>query len=446
MQRVSVGIVGGSITGIAAALKLVERGAFDITIFEKEPRLGGLDSWYDWQDLVCDRFYHVVLPTDSQTLLLLNDLGLGEGLYWRPVRSGFYGSGRLVPLSTLRDFSRFPFLSLWQRIRLGLGIVYSSRAKRISGLDGVYASRWLERIFGREIYARVWEPLLRSKLGDAADRISAAFMWATIKRLYGARRSRTKQEKMGYWRGGYRALLDAAQERLRSRGVTIRTNEPVLEIRFEKDKDPASASEGAAVEVITGVRREKFGRVLLTVPCPEAVKLTRGETHPYWRRLGSVEYLGIMCVLLVLKKSVSPFYVINLLDRQLPFTGVVETTNIIPPEDLGGRHLLYLPKYVTSQDPLNDISDGRLADLFIAGLREIFPDIRGDDILHRQVFREPCAQPIPALHSLENRIDSRTPMPGIFLANTAMIPDTLHNNDANIKLAFEVADSIPGSS
>jgi protoporphyrinogen oxidase len=448
MQRTTVAVVGGGIIGIAAALKLAGRPGFDITLFEKQERLGGLDSWYEWEDLACDRFYHVVLPADAATLRLVDELGLGPELYWRRVRSGFYGNGRLVPLSTVRDFLRFPFLSFWQRVRLGLGIVYSSQVKKISGLDGVSASGWLKRTFGAGIYDRVWEPLLRSKLGDAADRTSAAFMGATIRRLYGARRSHAKQEKMGYWRGGFRALLGAAEARLRERGVTIRTGEPVLRVGVTAAKDgrPGPDAAASAVEVTTRVRRETHGSVLLTVPCPEAVRLTAGEkAHPYWRRLDSIEYLGIACVLLVLRRSASPYYVINLLDRGLPFTGIIETTNIIPPEDLGGRSLIYLPKYVTARDSLNDLSDEGLADLFTGRFREIFPDIRESDILHRRVFREPYAQPIPALHSIENPIGSRTPIPCVYLANTAMIPDTLHN-DASIKLAGEIAASIPGSS
>jgi protoporphyrinogen oxidase len=444
MQRVPVAIVGGGITGIAAALKLAERGVFDITLFEKQPSLGGLDSSFSWEDLVCDRFYHVVLPTDTRILRLLDDLGLGEGLYWRRVRSGFYGDGRLVPLSTLRDFWRFPFLSFWQRVRLALGIVYSSRLKRVSGLDGIYAPQWLERIFGREVYGRLWEPLLRSKLGDASERTSAAFMGATIRRLYGARKSRAKQEKMGYWRGGYNSLLAAAEKRLCSLGVLIRTNEPVREIRSGMDTNQTPATGSAMLEVSTPVRRERFGRVLITVPCPEAARLLGRETPPFRKRLAAVEYLGIISVLLLVKKRLSPYYVINILDRRFPFTGIIESTNVIPPEDTGGKHLLYLPKYVVSGDALNDFSDGRLAELFSGALREVFPEIRAEDILHREVFRDPYAQPIPALHSLANPIESRTPIPHVYLANTAMIPDTLHNNNANIALARKVAQAIPG--
>ena len=47
-------------------------------------------------------------------------------------------------------------------------------------------------------------PLLRAKLGDAYQAASAAFIWATIQRLYAARRSGLKKEMFGYVPGGVR--------------------------------------------------------------------------------------------------------------------------------------------------------------------------------------------------------------------------------------------------
>ena len=45
------------------------------------------------------------------------------------------------------------------------------------------------------------------------------------------------------------------------------------------------------------------------------------------------------------RRSVSPYYTLNITDRSCPLTTVVETTHVIDPEPVGG-HLLYVPKYV----------------------------------------------------------------------------------------------------
>ena len=65
-----------------------------------------------------------------------------------------------------------------------------------------------------------------------------------------------------------------------------------------------------------------------------------------------MEYLGVVCVLLVLSKKLSPYYVINLLDKDLPFTGIVEVTNVVDSTDFDGRHLVYLPKYFAPSDSI----------------------------------------------------------------------------------------------
>jgi protoporphyrinogen oxidase len=438
-QPQSLAVVGGGITGIAAALTLARSGKFRVTVLEKQKELGGLDLAYKWQDLVCDRFYHVVLPTDACTLEFIADLGLSENVYWRKVKSGFFGQGQLVSLSSLADFVRFPFLSFGQKIRLGLGIFYAARLKKLSHLDDVSSPQWLSRIFGREVYQRIWEPLLRSKLGEAAERTSAAFMWATIRRLYGARGSKSKQEIIGYWRGGYDSLLKAAEKKLIESGVSLVTGEPVEKIGVEEKHKYSGGYRDSALNVDTPSGSRRFDRILLTVPCPEVLKLIKNNSHSYWERLQAVEYLGVAGVLLVLKRSLSPYYVINLLDKDFPFTGIVETTNIIPPSDLGDRHLVYLAKYVTSKDPLTGLSDTQMIAQCVGRLKAVFFDLRDDDILHLRVFREPHVQPIPALNFLSRPIAPLTPLKNVYLANTAMIPDSLHNNNANIKLARDVA-------
>ena len=219
----SVGVVGGGITGIAAALKLAKSGYFSVTVFEKEKQIGGLSSTYVWEDLICDRFYHVILPRDIHLLQFIEDLGLKSSLYWRNTKTGFYGQGRLVSFSTMGDFLRFPFLSIQDKLRLGLGILYASRIGRPEKLDAISASQWLIRIFGPRIYESIWEPLLRSKFGDARDKISASLIWATIKRLYGSRGKVDKQEKLGYVQGGYKVVLEAARRRIEELGGRILT-------------------------------------------------------------------------------------------------------------------------------------------------------------------------------------------------------------------------------
>jgi protoporphyrinogen oxidase len=429
-RRPSIAIIGGGMTGIAAALELAKGGLFQITLFEKERRLGGLNSSYQWQGLVCDRFYHVVLPIDNLMIDLIRQLGLEHRVHWRDAKSGFYGNGRLVSFSSTSDFIRFPFLSHWQKFRLGLGIFASSRIKDPGSLESLDLPRWMTQVFGLKVYKNFWEPLVRSKLGEAAPRTTAALMGATIKRLYGARSGARHKEKMGIIEGGALALQGAAEKKLNELGVDVRPGTPVGKI----------LSQGKEIVLQISSGRRTFDKVLLTIPNPEILKIIQNaDASMSWRRMLRTEYLGVICVLLLLKRSLSPYYVINLLDKSLPFTGIIESTNILSPESFGGRHLIYLPKYTTQADPLAKVSDGQIIDRFIDHLKKIFPHLKDEDILHSRLVREnyvqPIRPPLPAGHPL----GFRTPLPGVFLANSSLIKNTTLNNNAALQIAKEVA-------
>lgn len=436
-SRESLAIVGGGMTGIASALELAKSGRFSITLFERDKNLGGLSSYFQWQELIWDRFYHVILSTDTKMLEFISELGLQDQLFWRDTKSGFYGKGRLVSLSSLFDFLKFPFLSPWQKFRLGLGILYSSSIKDPSRLDRIYIRQWLTKVFGRRVYENIWDPLLRSKLGNARERTSAAFIWATINRLYGARSSGTKQEKMGHVKGGYYTILESAEKKLIKLGIKVLTNSSVLNLELPEGPN------GRQINLTTLNETFKFDRVLLTVNCPTVLKMINCKNHhPYWDKIKKVEYLGVICVLLVLSRELSPYYVINLLDKELPFTGIIEATNVAFPEDLGEKHLVYLPKYLSSNDPIADMKDDNIIEHFIEKLKKVYPDLKDEEILHKRLFRETCVQPLQELNFSEQTFEIPTPIKGVYCANTSMIYNSTINNNAAITLAHRAVKTI----
>ena len=430
----SIAVIGGGMTGIAAALGLAQSGRFAVTLLEKQERIGGLSGCFQWQDVIWDRFYHVMLSTDTVMLDFIRELGLAHELYWCGTKSGFYGDGRLVSMSSTLDFLRFPFMTLWQKLRLGLGILYSARIKDPSKLDRIYVREWLTRVFGRRVYENIWDPLLRSKLGDARERTSAAFIWATINRLYGARSSDNKQEKMGHVHGGYKKILEAAEKKLKEAGVTILISHPVEKVISNTILNPSPNIKNLSLTTPTALFL--FDKVLLTAECPAILQMIENRaSHPYWNQLEKVEYLGVICLKLILNRSLSPYYVINLLDRQLPFTGIIEATNIVSPAAVGGKHIVYLPKYLPASDDLNRLSDDEIRNLFLAGLKKVYPDFVDSDMLHCEVSRERYVQPLQELNYLDRTSGFQTPVENLYMVNTSMIYNSTLNNNAAITLA-----------
>ena len=86
---------------------------------------------------------------------------------------------------------------------------------------------WLSKWSGHATFQRFWLPLLRAKLGESWTESNAAFIWATIQRLYAARRSGLKKEMFGYVPGGYARVLERFAEVLTERGVDLRCSATV---------------------------------------------------------------------------------------------------------------------------------------------------------------------------------------------------------------------------
>jgi protoporphyrinogen oxidase len=379
-RQSAIAIVGGGIAGLAAARTLAESGVGPLTLFEKDGELGGLCGSVSFGGRLVDRFYHVVLPADAETLGWIRDLGLQDDLVWSRAGSGFFGRGRIVPLSTGLDFLRFPFLRLSEKIRLGRGILAVSRRRGKAAEAEGTAEPWLRARFGAGVTEKIWLPLLRSKFGDAAAETPAAFMAETIRRLRGARSGTAGRERWGALRGGINSLVRAAGDRVRKAGVEIRTGEPVLGLTGESEH---------SVRIRCAGGEERFAAAILALPASAADRMINPEAEP-------VAHLGVVAVVLTLRRSLSPYYVLNLLDPGLPFTGVIESTNVRPPDSVGGLHLVYLPKYISPGNPLEKTPDDEVMAAFSRSLGVVFPDLRPEDIVDRAVVRASDVQPLGA--------------------------------------------------
>ncbi len=106
----------------------------------------------------------------------------------------FLYQGRLHSFSSSWDFLKFPPLNLWDKARLAWTITQASRRNDWQALEQIPVVDWLTKHSGPRTTERIWLPLLKAKLGDAYQRTSAAFIWATIQRLNAARRSGLKRE------------------------------------------------------------------------------------------------------------------------------------------------------------------------------------------------------------------------------------------------------------
>lgn len=424
----SVAIVGGGILGMMLAYRL-QAGGPRITILEGAARSGGLTAPTALGDFTWDRFYHVILQTDAKLLGLLEELGLGDRLRWGSTRTGFYVDGRLHSLSSSLDFALFPALSLVGKVRLVATILHAARIRDWRPLEEILAVDWLHRWSGRRTVDRIWLPLLRAKLGDNAELASAAFIWAIIARLYGARQSAMKRESFGYVEGGYATILQRLEEELEKEGVTCRYGAKVTQV--------IRGSDGVTVHLQDG-ESLTFDAVVLTVPCGQVASVCPQLSDPERARLESVTYQGIVCAALLLKKPLADYYVTNITDAWVPFTAVVEMTALVDRATFGGHSLVYLPRYVTRADAFWQRDDASIEREFVAALARMYPRFRAEDVATFHVSRVREMLAVSTLRYTERlKPPVRTSVPGVFVVNSAQIANGTLNVNETIGLAAE---------
>ncbi|MET9131383.1 protoporphyrinogen oxidase [Streptomyces antibioticus] len=310
--RRHVVVVGAGIAGLAAAHRLLERGA-RVTVLEASGRVGGKLLPGEIAGVRVDLGAESMLARRPEAVGLARDVGLGD---------------RLTPPATATA-------SLWTRGALRpmpkghvMGVPGTAAA-----LSGVLSDEGLARIerdadlpptetgedvavgeyvaarLGREVVDRLVEPLLGGVYAGDAYRIS---MRSAVPQLFEAARGHTSlteavrslQAKaagsgqsgpvfMGV-EGGVGSLPLAVADSVRARGGEIHTRAPVEELRRE-------AAGGWRVRA--GERLLHADAVVVAAPAPVAARLLAPESPAAAADLAAVEYASMALITLAYRRA-----------------------------------------------------------------------------------------------------------------------------------------------
>lgn len=432
-QSLSFAVLGGGVLGQLIALRLREAG-HAVTILEAADEAGGLAAAWTVGDVTCDVHYHVILPGDRRLLALLDELGLGAEVAWARSRTGFYADGRLSPLNSGMDYLRLPALSPVAKARLAFMLMAAARIRDGKPLERIPVADWLIRWCGDEAFERLWRPLLRAKLGDNHERASAAFIWATIRRLYLARSAGAKTETLGFVRGGYARILAALRQRLADKGVVLENGCPVRRVTRRPDGFRLEAGRGEM----------SFDRVVSTLPVGVTARVCDSLSPDIAARLNGVVYQGVICATVALEQPLSPNYLTYLTDPDLPFTAIVETSALTGCGQFGGRHVVYLPRYVTQNDPFWDLDDDAVRARFEEGLRRVHAHFDPTAIVGFRVSRVRNVMAVPTIGYSAMVPAVGTNVDGLYIASSAQIVDGTLNVDATLGVVERALPAVLG--
>lgn len=405
-----VAIVGAGFTGLTAAYELVRAGVA-VTLLEQDNEIGGLAAAFDVGGEKLDRFYHHWFTNDVEIMQLIDELSLNDFVRLNPTNTGMYYADQFFKLSTPLDLLRFKPLSFIDRIRLGLLALKARRVTNWLELEDKTAAEWLTELGGRKVYEVVWEPLLKGKFGLAAERVSAVWFWNKLK-LRGGSRGKGGEEQLAYFKGGFAALAEALAEKIRVLGGEIRTACGVQCI------EPS----GGGWKLAT-VQGEVFAdKVIVTTALPLVADMVENwAPDGYLVQLRRIEYLANVCLVLELDRSLSSTYWLNVNDPSFPFVGVIEHTNFERPETYGGRHIVYLSKYLPEADRLYAMAADELLEFSVPYLQRMFPAFQRDWIKRHNVWRARWAQPVVEKQYSKLIPDAQGPSAGFYLSSMAQV-------------------------
>ena len=113
----------------------------------------------------------------------------------------------------------------------------------------------------------------------------------------------------------------------------------------------------------------------------------------YLASLRRIRYTANVC-LIELRHSLSDTYWLNVNDPTFPYVGIIEHTNFQRPQNYGGRHIVYLSKYLPHTHQLYSMSADELLDFSIPFLNTMFPAFQRDWIEAHHLWRARWSQPV----------------------------------------------------
>ncbi|MBI4065544.1 NAD(P)/FAD-dependent oxidoreductase [Candidatus Gottesmanbacteria bacterium] len=436
-----IAIIGGGFTGLTAAYELTKRG-HEVSLFEKDKTLGGLAHGFklpNW-NWSLEKAYHHLFTNDDVILSLIKELSLSDKLIIKRPITANYWDGQIYPFDSPQNLLSFPGLPMIDKLRTAVFLAALKVTPFWQPLESVTAEQLFVSIGGKRAWETIWRSLMIGKFGDYADSVAASWLWARIKK---------RTPNLCYIEGGFQTLVDRLSKAIRDHEGTIYTNTSI-----------SSMEKGARGQyyVLWEKQKQRFDRILLTIPTPIALKLI-----PNWKleignwKLLSIPHLHAQTLILeTLEPLLKGVYWLNILDRSFPFLAVVAHTNFMDPKHYGGHYLTYFGNYLPEGHPYLSLTAEQLLKKFlpyINKLTSINSEFRIQSsesmkkkskfiILNTKLFVGLFAQPIHELHYSQKIPPISTPIPGIYLANMDYIYPWDRGTNYAVELGLRAAQAL----
>ncbi len=423
-----VAVIGAGPMGLAAAYELTKQGK-QVDIYEFDDRIGGMSAHFDFNGMNIERYYHFVCGQDQPLFDLMDELNMQDKLHWVDTKMGYYYNGQLYKWGDPFSLLTFPHLDLISKLRYGAHMFFSSKRKKEhwKDLDSIDAVKWLKKGGGHKSYKVLWERLFKLKFHHYTDNLSAAWIWARIRRMGQSRRS-IFQESLGYIEDGSETLLNRLQQEIENKGGRVLLNTPVNEVISDNNNK------------VTGIKvadkEINYDQVISTIPLQYLPKMIPQLPDEHLIQYKQVQNIGVVCLLFKLKKAVTANFWLNISDENFEIPGVIEMSNLRPLSE----HTVYVPYYMPQSLDKFKWTDEQFIDEAKAYLSKLNPELVDTDFIDINVARYAFAQPICQPDFTHHLPPMRSEIEGLFIADTSYYYPEDRSISESIHLGKQLAE------
>ncbi len=401
--------IGGLAFGYFASVKMPDT---KIRIWESEAAAGGLAASFAVDNFEIERFYHHIFRKDKALRNIIANMGLTDSVIWKPATTASFYFNSPHKLSSPLDLLRFKPLPFFDRLRMGWMMLKVKRTKDWTLLDDMPVEKYICNEAGQKVWQVVWEPLLRGKFGSFANNISAAWLWSKLVDRGGSRNA-TGNEYLGYLNGGMQQLFTQIIHHLQQKGHEVYFNSQVSTI--------VTDLQNAVSAIIVNNKTIEAKTVVSTVQLPDFAGMLPKQFDTYKKSLDSIDFLSNVCLILILKKTLTDYYWTNVAIDGAPFVGIIEHTNWQSAKSYNARHIAYISSYVTKGDNRTTMSADLLFEMYLPYIQRMFPKFRRSDVVALHKWTVANAQPVVSVGYRKLIPEIRTPIKNLYLCTMAQI-------------------------
>ena len=314
MNAPSVVVLGGGLSGVAAAYALARAGFENVTVVERGAELGGLAGSFERDGHFYPLGYHHILHRDRTLLFFLQRIGALERVRWRRIRMLFELHGKLYPLGEPMGFLHFP-MSIPDKLRFAGLMLRAAGKTDWSDWEGRSAAELVDAWAGPGVREAIFERLTRLKFDLPASEVSGAWLGSRLYHREGA-------APLGYIPGANwtRVLCEGVTRLLLESGVSVRLKTEICKLHRHGDRVAEAETSGG----------ERIGADLWvsTLPTEVYLGLVPGDATP---GLASIRYTALLSAVAATRQALLPdFYWMNLASLDYAGCGIFLLSSLNP--------------------------------------------------------------------------------------------------------------------